>query len=346
MQRVPIGVFLAELEAAYKRGDGYIMGAYGQNPKTGYHDLSKTDVKAAWQTNGHMYGQYTGNQRTKALYWRAHCVRVWDCNGLAEGIYQIHTGVSINAYARTNYATWCGVKGSGIIPANRRVPGAAVFWGSSAGAIHHVAYLYKPVVEGHPEGDWYLIEARGVMYGVVRTTLMSRRPNYWGIMDRYFDYGATEGSVEPLHLGARTLRNGDEGDDVKELQAALIELGFNLGRWGADGDFGDCTEMAVKAFQMAESLAVDGVVGPKTVEALTAALAEDARSDDVTGERVRIAGGSCYVRKGPGTEYGILGAVTEGTELPYGGEIAGAGWLLVEYKGQNGWVSPKYGKMA
>ena len=33
MQRVPISRFIKELEAAYLRGDGYIMGAYGQNPR-------------------------------------------------------------------------------------------------------------------------------------------------------------------------------------------------------------------------------------------------------------------------------------------------------------------------
>lgn len=79
-------------------------------------------------------------------------------------------------------------KVKGIIPAKYRVPGAAIFWGSSAGSIHHVAYLWKPVKAGHPEGDWYIIEARGVSYGVVSGKLLSRKPDYWGLMDKYFDY--------------------------------------------------------------------------------------------------------------------------------------------------------------
>ena len=81
---------------------------------------------------------------------------------------ETYSGTDINTKARYNYAQWCNPKGKGMIPASYRVPGAAVFWSdNTASNIHHVAYLYKPVVAGKPDGDWYIIEARGVMYGVV-----------------------------------------------------------------------------------------------------------------------------------------------------------------------------------
>ena len=35
IMRMPTGLFVAELEAAYRRKDGYIMGAKGQDPKKG-----------------------------------------------------------------------------------------------------------------------------------------------------------------------------------------------------------------------------------------------------------------------------------------------------------------------
>lgn len=56
-----------------------------------------------------------------------------------------------------------------MIPVEKRKPGMAVFWGKTAKDITHVAYLIEPVDPKHPEGDWVIIEARGVMYGVVRT---------------------------------------------------------------------------------------------------------------------------------------------------------------------------------
>ena len=49
-------------------------------------------------------------------------------------------------------------------------------------------------------------------------------------------------------LGDRLLKNGSVGADVKQLQEALIRLGISCGDYGADGEFGDCTEMAVLAY--------------------------------------------------------------------------------------------------
>lgn len=55
---------------------------------------------------------------------------------------------------------------------------------------------------------------------------------------------------------------------VTEVQTLLIHLGYDLGPRGADGVAGQKTTSAVRAFQVAEGLSVDGVVGPRTLEAL------------------------------------------------------------------------------
>lgn len=158
--------------------------------------------------------------------------------------------------------------------------------------------------------------------------------------------GPTNNSDSPnSSTSTRILKNGMAGSDVKALQTALIRLGYACGSWGADGDFGDATEAAVRAFQQAHSLAVDGEVGEKTAAALSAALAK-LDNAPVDGARVvRIDGGQCYVRSAPNTDGAKLGAVKEGETLPYGGEQSNDGWLLVAYKNQNGWVSGKYGKL-
>jgi N-acetylmuramoyl-L-alanine amidase len=46
-----------------------------------------------------------------------------------------------------------------------------------------------------------------------------------------------------------SLRYGSNGAEVKELQEDLIALGYDLGKWGADGDYGNATVNAVKKFQ-------------------------------------------------------------------------------------------------
>lgn len=61
-------------------------------------------------------------------------------------------------------------------------------------------------------------------------------------------------------------------EGVRWLQWHLIKLGYNLGEDGIDGDFGRLTIEAVVAFQKANELKVDGVVGAETRAKLIEAL--------------------------------------------------------------------------
>ena len=66
-------------------------------------------------------------------------------------------------------------------------------------------------------------------------------------------------------LGSRTLKRTYpcmRGSDIRTLQTMLNALGFRCGR--ADGVFGDRTKSAVMAFQRANGLKVDGIVGRAT----------------------------------------------------------------------------------
>ena len=124
----------------------------------------------------------------------------------------------------------------------------------------------------------------------------------------------------------------------------LLKLGYDLGSWGCDGDFGDCTELALKAFQADAKLDVDGECGPTTLIALEKAV-EAHDGVKPTGKTVHISGGNCYIRTAPNTDGKKLGVAHKGDELPFGGEVSDNGWLQVLYKDQNAWVSGKYGKL-
>ena len=63
-----------------------------------------------------------------------------------------------------------------------------------------------------------------------------------------------------------TLQEGSSGEAVKELQRALQRAGFDPGP--IDGEFGPVTAAAVRSFQAAKGLVVDGIVGPQTWSAL------------------------------------------------------------------------------
>jgi N-acetylmuramoyl-L-alanine amidase len=57
-----------------------------------------------------------------------------------------------------------------------------------------------------------------------------------------------------------------KGDDVRQLQDRLLEMGFDVGR--ADGIFGHRTAKAVARFQREVGLGPDGACGPQTMTAL------------------------------------------------------------------------------
>ena len=335
IKRIPISDFVKDLKAAEARHDGYIMGARGQEPKK-------------WAVNSWWYEQYTdANQHKKALYWRENAQRVWDCNGLAEGIYEDHTGVNINTKARFNYAEWCAPKGTGSVPTEYRVPGTAVFiYSKSKGYITHVGYLVEPVKANYPSGDWWVIEARGVMYGVVRTKLSERGWNRWGQMSKYFDYGKEVVSDDVNELGKRTLKRGMSGADVKQMQMILITAGYSCGVYGADGEFGAGTERAVRAFQSDNKLDVDGIAGRRTLDALINASKEEPDEDkpDPAEVTYTVTGDSVYVRTAPSVAAGaIMGVVHKGDKL-VGTGLAESCWRQVRMGDDMalGWISGKY----
>lgn len=78
-------------------------------------------------------------------------------------------------------------------------------------------------------------------------------------------------SKESLNID-RLLHFKDTGEDVKNVQEALKQLGYDLSKYGSDGLIGSETTAAIKAFQQAKGLSVDGIVGPNTVKALQDAV--------------------------------------------------------------------------
>lgn len=87
-----------------------------------------------------------------------------------------------------------------------------------------------------------------------------------GYTFRCFIYPPVEFTPE---VSVRTLKKGDSGSDVKELQEQLLKLGYKI---GVDGSFGKETDIVVREFQEEHNLTVDGYVGPATQEAIAQAI--------------------------------------------------------------------------
>jgi peptidoglycan hydrolase-like protein with peptidoglycan-binding domain len=74
--------------------------------------------------------------------------------------------------------------------------------------------------------------------------------------------------LEACFDGERTLRVGSRGEAVQKIQQALIDAGFPLPKFGADGDFGAETQTSLQNFQRENGLEADGIVGPNTMGSL------------------------------------------------------------------------------
>lgn len=89
------------------------------------------------------------------------------------------------------------------------------------------------------------------------------RPKYDTKQIEYVNVTKTK-EVLTVDITLNVLQKGAKGKQVKTLQKLLIAAGHSCGTYGVDGEFGGSTERAVRAFQKANKLTVDGVVGVNT----------------------------------------------------------------------------------
>lgn len=129
-----------------------------------------------------------------------------------------------------------------------------------------------------------------------------------------------QASVTPAHViafqsetGPQVLGRGDEGSSVAELQQRLQDLRYWVGP--VDGVFGRLTEQAVFAFQKANSITVDGLVGPETRGALADPVVPSPRSSEGRVTEVDKASQLLYAVLDGRLEW--VFHTSTGTELPY-----------------------------
>lgn len=103
--------------------------------------------------------------------------------------------------------------------------------------------------------------------GVQHFTKRNRKWTHWAI-PACISGEAPDPQPSPTPDEKPTLRKGDHGPYVTLAQTKLIQNGYSCGSNGADGIFGNDTLYAVKKFQQACGLDIDGVIGKKTWWAL------------------------------------------------------------------------------
>jgi len=85
-------------------------------------------------------------------------------------------------------------------------------------------------------------------------------------------------TISPIKNTSQVMRSGTKNDDVKNLQAYLHKAGF-YDSGNVSGIYGNLTQQAVRKFQQARGLSVDGIAGPKTLTIVNKDIAGTAPSN-------------------------------------------------------------------
>lgn len=194
-------------------------------------------------------------------------------------------------------------------------------------------------------GSFYVAEAKGIDYGTVVSVFDPGKWSY-GLTFSWLDYSYTKNVVNeatwkgtnPYPVPTETVCVGSKGDAVKWVQWELVEAGFAI---AIDGDCGPKTDEAIRAFQASCKITVDGKVGQVTrkylsdnVQSVTAAIPDAAQEQEIYGT---VTGNGVRIRKGPGTNYSIVGSVNKGQKVRIWKEENG--WAMID----NGkWISSQY----
>ena len=222
--------------------------------------------------------------------------------------------------------------------------------------------LTKDGYVGYTVGGGYAVEWHGFSTGCVKTEIVERSWTSWFKLLFIDDNDGTSHEENPtldVPLGSRLLKKGMSGADVKALQELLMQLGYDLTKYGADGKYGPETEAAVLDFQKDQEILQDGTYGSETYAALMDAVAdndEGNRDEPETnpmpethrpaGTMVLIfsEGGKVNIHAGNGTQYARLSSVAPGTTFEHIATAAN-GWHAVPFGNRVGWVSGSFSRI-
>lgn len=207
-------------------------------------------------------------------------------------------------------------------------------------------------------GNDEVVEWKGFAYGCIVSKVKSGKWTHWYELPWiiYDEMTVTPEAAAPVldvgKLGSRLLKRGMKGDDVRMLQELLMQLSYELPKYGADGDYGAETAIAVEKFQRAHGLEVDGKYGSLTHSELMGILAEQAAQNEDTEDSgnevdgfVVVTGNTVNVREGASAQHGIITVVRKGDRLAHVATAAN-GWYAVKLNdSRDGWISGKYAKL-
>lgn len=92
----------------------------------------------------------------------------------------------------------------------------------------------------------------------MRKIIKLKESELYGIINKIISEQTNYVQARPL------IKRGARGQEVKDLQQILLNMGYDLGPQGADGKFGPNTERAIRNFQKTQNLTQTGIIDQQT----------------------------------------------------------------------------------
>lgn len=237
------------------------------------------------------------------------------------------------------FVDWCFVQAFGILKAKELLGGFNAYTPTSAQYFKNMGHWYSTPTVG--DVIFFKNSSRichtGIVYKVTGENVYTIEGNTsgtsgviangGGVCTKVYDlnnsriagYGrpAYENTVtnsSPSIPTRNYLQKGDIGSSVKTMQTMLIKCGFSCGSSGADGQFGDATEKAVKDFQKKYVLAVDGQYGVNSKAKLELLYSEVNKTPSTPSANTVIKNGQIHANNFCGTKIvtdGMFGSETK-----------------------------------
>ena len=218
-------------------GRPYWYGTYGQISSASLYAAKKAQYPSA----------YTAQDYTDQFGFKVH-----DCIGLIKGALWSETPDEAAVYVKDQDVSTNGMYKAAVEKGRMNTfpkhPGQLVFKGDLSDLYHVGVYI----------GTNMIVEAKGHAYGVVVSKLTSSW-TYWCQCPWAEDDTGNLAVKAPFNMSY-----GDSGKEVQLLQMALAMRGYDIGRWGMDGEFYKATDKALREFQKDHGLEVDGIAGTQT----------------------------------------------------------------------------------